>query len=594
VQEQGREQIANALTLGPVAAVEELVNFSYYTNTPGGGWNLSTINGNKVAFWSWDVSCNNYDSNLNPPDNVESYLPPVCPYSDEVHIVSCEGNSCLHLPDAPYSDASLGSATSFTDYHEVSIANPFVSESFALTRSMYVTGMCGSSVIDGFDMGLLYSGTSFLLTDEIVMQSPTQLLSGLDVVDEIISVHLQWGDGSTVDMVLDGSYPGFYAKKTYLGISSPGGYVVKATLYGESGKAYSAEVNILVSETATTNTNDNSSAGRTYFTGQVGSTSIDDCEYKVSAYPYNSGATTQIGYDISWITNSYTPKWSEFEYSVGTKMIVPYEYSGGTSSLTHVEVKIDGVVYNLPKDTGGSVVSLGGLTFIGQCSDEFYSCNYRAYNSLMLELLPWGTGENPNCRGFTVGEIEALDFGAMDLDEWIATIVPLVPDENDIVDEALASAASKKDALLGGVRVSDGFVKAIYYDEVTAHPREEFTFQAISGFEINDDVREVFYKVVVNWGDEGNTYYDMAYTTLSGFSASKTYSRTSGAGGFDVQFAFYADSGRIYTTNVKILIGYGGNTKEVLSRLGGGSISISDFAMPQTSNSSLFDSQGVY
>jgi len=601
VQEQGREQIANALTKGPVAAVEELMNFPYYTSTPGGGWNLTEVNGNKVAFWSWDQSCNNYNLNLNPPENVTDYLPPVCPYADEVHIVSCEGNQCFHLPDAPYTTESAGApfsapaTTGYTDYDDVSIANPFMSESFALTKSMYVTGMCGSSVVDGYDQGLIYAKDSWLLTDWVLFEAPSKLMSGSDVIDTILGVQIQWGDGVTTNMSAYSNGSGWYANKYYYGASSAAGFVVKATLFGSSGNSYITEVNILVTDasTAPSNINDNTGAGRVYFTGQAGFSSINDCEYKISAYPHNSGATTQIGYDINWVTNSFTPKWSSFEYSVGNNVVIPYEMTGGTTGVSTVKIKINNVEYDLPKDTGGSEVSIGGLSFIGSCSDIFYSCNFRAYTNLMLELMPWGNGEEPNCRGFSVDEIEALDFGAMDLDEWIATMLPDPPSEADIEAQASGSATSKEAALKGGAQVSNGFVKAIYYDEITAHPRESFTFQAIESFKINEDVEEVFNRVVVNWGDEGNTFYDMNYNTSTGFTATKIYNNTSGTAGFNVQFALYANSGRIYNTSVKILIGYGSNTKDVLKHLGGGEIEIKDFSITTTSESSLADSQGV-
>ncbi len=40
----------------------------------------------------------------------------------------------------------------------------------------------------------------------------------------------------------------------------------------------------------------------------------------------------------------------------------------------------------------------------------------------------WGNGDNPDCSGFTVAQLQALDFAAMDLTEFYAALVPNSPD----------------------------------------------------------------------------------------------------------------------------------------------------------------------
>jgi conjugal transfer mating pair stabilization protein TraN len=39
----------------------------------------------------------------------------------------------------------------------------------------------------------------------------------------------------------------------------------------------------------------------------------------------------------------------------------------------------------------------------------------------------WGSGENPDCSGFTIAQLQGLDFAAMDLSEFYASIVPTLP-----------------------------------------------------------------------------------------------------------------------------------------------------------------------
>ena len=40
----------------------------------------------------------------------------------------------------------------------------------------------------------------------------------------------------------------------------------------------------------------------------------------------------------------------------------------------------------------------------------------------------WGSGQNPDCSGFSIAQLQSLDFGAMDLSEFYSSIVPNSPD----------------------------------------------------------------------------------------------------------------------------------------------------------------------
>jgi len=42
----------------------------------------------------------------------------------------------------------------------------------------------------------------------------------------------------------------------------------------------------------------------------------------------------------------------------------------------------------------------------------------------------WGSGKTPDCSGFTVAQLQSLDFSAMDLSEFYASIVPTLPNVN--------------------------------------------------------------------------------------------------------------------------------------------------------------------
>lgn len=44
----------------------------------------------------------------------------------------------------------------------------------------------------------------------------------------------------------------------------------------------------------------------------------------------------------------------------------------------------------------------------------------------------WGSGKRPDCSGFTIAQLQSLDFAAMDLGEFYASIVPTLPNVNAI------------------------------------------------------------------------------------------------------------------------------------------------------------------
>ena len=58
----------------------------------------------------------------------------------------------------------------------------------------------------------------------------------------------------------------------------------------------------------------------------------------------------------------------------------------------------------------------------------------------------WGEARSADCSGFTVAQLQALDFAAMDLSEFYASLVPTLPD----VDALQAGSASRVPACYYG------------------------------------------------------------------------------------------------------------------------------------------------
>ncbi|MDP2564395.1 conjugal transfer protein TraN [Pseudoalteromonas marina] len=586
VQEQGRQQIADALLRGPVGSEVETINFPYFNVVDGGGWELHEVNGNKIAFWHWDPRCNNYLLDFNPSDDVDTNFVPLCPYSDEVHIAACEGDQCFSLPNSPYTTAS---GAGQTDY-KVTIVDPYISSGVAVTSVMYVQGQCGESVpvvnLDVVDFTKDYLN----IGEELSLSVPKAIINSGNALADIREVLVRWGDGTTTTMALDDAGGYYEASKSYAFGSGVDGNMVEVILYDNNGRTYRTFINVLVDDGLTSNPNSLAQAGYVDFSGVGVNLAYDDCEYKVNAYPGGSGASTTIGYDISWVTNGVQPKWSEFEFYAGQVRIVPFEQGSpdGTAGVTNVQVKIDDVVYDVPKDTNGVEVPVGGLLFLGSCNEQFFTCNYRVYKEVVLDLLPWGAGGELNCRGLSVDEVEMLDFGAMDLSEWIATILPVAPTEDEVVEIVDETLQDKKDALKSGVVESGGEAKVVYYTQLIGHPRDTMSFSVVPKVIVGSYAELEFFKVVVNWGD-GSDPEEMTSLAGQGFKASKVYNRESGRAGFDVTFALYSTTGEIYETSVHIIIGMGVGTESVTKEIGGGVIEINKYKVNGSFNSNLYD-----
>jgi hypothetical protein len=54
----------------------------------------------------------------------------------------------------------------------------------------------------------------------------------------------------------------------------------------------------------------------------------------------------------------------------------------------------------------------------------------------------WGTAKHPDCSGFTVAQLQSLDFSRMDLTEFYASIVPTLPNASAIQGSNAANASN--------------------------------------------------------------------------------------------------------------------------------------------------------
>lgn len=83
----------------------------------------------------------------------------------------------------------------------------------------------------------------------------------------------------------------------------------------------------------------------------------------------------------------------------------------------------------------------GGSFYIsGDCDPNSLWCAYKIEQEMQIARHPWGDAEHPRCWGFTVEQLAALDFNAMDLSRWINSM-DLGAFENGKADGAIKKAA---------------------------------------------------------------------------------------------------------------------------------------------------------
>lgn len=54
----------------------------------------------------------------------------------------------------------------------------------------------------------------------------------------------------------------------------------------------------------------------------------------------------------------------------------------------------------------------------------------------------WGTAEAPDCSGFTIAQLQSLNFAQMDLTEFYASIVPNLPSAGAMQGGAVGRASN--------------------------------------------------------------------------------------------------------------------------------------------------------
>lgn len=173
------------------------------------------------------------------------------------------------------------------------------------------------------------------------------------------------------------------------------------------------------------------------------STQTKRCQYTLSAWPAGVGGKAVVSHDLNWslYSNQTTPNSGQAPEvyqmnNIGDLMFkgfsVPGMATGGLPSTVRLDFSRDGgqtwTTHQLPtnQQKGDFALPNSDVKLSGYCDGATNSCGYRITGTTVVTAKTWGSAENPDCSGFTAGQLSAFDFGKMDLSEWLSSVMSKV------------------------------------------------------------------------------------------------------------------------------------------------------------------------
>lgn len=261
-----------------------------------------------------------------------------------------------------------------------------------------------------------------------------------------------------------------------------------------------------------------------------GCTLNNKCDYEIKAWPLGVGGKVVVSKTLTWqlfsesqeVNSQNVDAANTYRMSnVGDFMFRGYSQPGGGGSLpatVRMDFSSDGgqtwTTFQLPTNRPNQEMNLGstGATVIGSCDLVTNMCGFSMTGTTTITAKPWGSARRPDCSGFTAGQLSAMDFGKMDLSEWLATVIDDATknlSHDELVQEATAQFTAYNSIYSGGeVSQSQSSNRAANFARIV--PSEGFgPFNvriAVSGIwpEITGNSAvdtDIVNRVTIDWGD---------------------------------------------------------------------------------------------
>jgi hypothetical protein len=168
-----------------------------------------------------------------------------------------------------------------------------------------------------------------------------------------------------------------------------------------------------------------------------------NCSYEVAAWPAGVGgeavASKAMTFPLFAAPDAEAASKTSNLNAMGDYVFRPVPQQGVMAPGTPLPatVRVD-----FSRDAGRSFVSVdlpstivgtdfglpngGDVRIAGGCNAATNTCTYTATGTVTVTAKPWGSAKQPDCTGFTPGQLSVLDFSKMDLSEWVASITATV------------------------------------------------------------------------------------------------------------------------------------------------------------------------
>ncbi|MDA0911764.1 MAG: conjugal transfer protein TraN [Proteobacteria bacterium] len=356
----------------------------------------------------------------------------------------------------------------------------------------------------------------------------------------------------TIDLNAQGNQPQFTIGGVTVTVAyPPNGQVLAACDNGEACGALPSEDNINQAITQQTYNqwhivNAQGTATQKFINGTIGYTGScqnNSCTWQITSLGVN-GLNTVMRSPIQWQlynapidinTQKQTPQYAPENRALVTSTnnrFVPYQYSFDQPPKDTVLIKFtlsgqqQAQVINLPvkidNDKPYVLSTSPYVSITGGCDLGIGLCKYNVASKVFITAMTWGTPEDPNCDGFTLQQLQMLDFDKMDLGEYTRDIgnQTLSPEQQAAIENSTKTGVQDfNDSFSNGttqkVNVNGGSSDVITITPERGQAPFDVTLKAVSNYPNylpfaqcgypsgtnNNPISSIF----VDWGDGSTT-----------------------------------------------------------------------------------------
>lgn len=284
------------------------------------------------------------------------------------------------------------------------------------------------------------------------------------------------------------------------------------------------------------------------------------CAYDLYAWPAGQGGQLQSQTTLEWQMYNNVEGFSNHTWGSGSFEFQPYQYD---MMLPKDQVTVDFRYHvlgdpwqtvSLPIDIPiDNAFTLPGLltpaTIHGQCDKSLNRCAYTVVMETMVTAKPWGNRDNPDCTGFSIEQIQVLDFDRMDLSEYTGSLdIPVLPPQAELETAAIdgvsefytnyndnnATEVGGADEKVIQIKPNNGYGPF----EVTAYTAIRWPLRS-GGVTSFEDV----ISTTIDWGDGSAPSTPIASGPNQAMQAGHTYPQVNADVTYTVTVTFVSDSG---------------------------------------------------